>query len=56
MAYAAVETIDERKKMIPVDDDEPLNIRNLWRSTEKCSLHIPLHPGALKYYEEKGYL
>ena len=56
IAYAAVETIDERKKMIPVDDDEPLSMRNLCRSTEKCSLQIPLHPGALKYYEEKGYL
>ena len=56
IAYAAVETIDERKKMIPVDDDKPLSIRNLCRSTEKCSLQIPLHPGALKYYKEKGYL
>jgi uncharacterized protein len=56
VAYAAVETIDERKKMIPVDDDRPLNMRNLCRSTEKCSLQIPLHPGALKYYKEKGYL
>jgi TRAP-type uncharacterized transport system substrate-binding protein len=56
MAYAAVETIDERKRMIPVDDDEPLDMRNLCRSTEKCSLQIPLHPGALKYYKEKGYL
>ena len=56
VACAAVETIDERKKMIPVDDDRPLNMRNLCRSTEKCSLQIPLHPGALKYYKEKGYL
>ncbi|HSK31056.1 MAG TPA: TAXI family TRAP transporter solute-binding subunit, partial [Candidatus Limnocylindria bacterium] len=29
VAYAAVETIDERKKVIPVDDDRPLNMRNL---------------------------
>ena len=56
LAYAAVETIDERKKLIPVDDDKPLDMRNLCRSTDKCSLQIPLHPGALKYYKEKGYL
>ena len=56
LAYAAVETIDERKKRIPVDDDKPLDMRNLCRSTDKCSLQIPLHPGALKYYKEKGYL
>jgi TRAP-type uncharacterized transport system substrate-binding protein len=56
VAYAAVETIDERKEVIPVDDDEPLNMRALCLSTEKCPLQVPLHPGARKYYTEKGYL
>jgi TRAP-type uncharacterized transport system substrate-binding protein len=56
VAYAAVQTIDERKEVIPVDDDQPLKMRNLCRSTEKCPLQVPLHPGALKYYTEKGYL
>jgi TRAP-type uncharacterized transport system substrate-binding protein len=56
IAYAAVQTIDERKEVIPVDDDQPLSMRTLCRSTEKCPLQIPLHPGALKYYKEKGYL
>jgi hypothetical protein len=56
VAYAAIETIDERKKFIPVDDDKPLNMRNLCHGSEKCPLRIPLHPGAMKYYKEKGYL
>ena len=56
VAYAAVETIDARQNVIPVDDDKPLDMRNLCRSTEKCPLQIPLHPGAEKYYREKGYL
>ena len=56
LAYAAVETIDERQSAIPVDDDKPLDMKDLCRSTEKCPLQIPLHPGALKYYKEKGYL
>jgi len=56
VAYAAIETIDERRSVIPVDDEQPLDMRNLCRSTEKCSLQIPLHPGAAKYYREKGYL
>jgi TRAP-type uncharacterized transport system substrate-binding protein len=56
VAYAAVETIDERQKVIPVDDDKPLDMRDLCRSTEKCPLQIPLHGGAEQYYKEKGYL
>jgi TRAP-type uncharacterized transport system substrate-binding protein len=56
IAYAAVETIDERQRVIPVDDDQPLNMRSLCHSTEKCLLEVPLHPGAAKYYREKGYL
>jgi TRAP-type uncharacterized transport system substrate-binding protein len=56
VAYAAAETIDERQKTIPIDDDRPLDMRNLCRSTEKCPLQVPLHPGAAKYYREKGYL
>jgi uncharacterized protein len=56
VAYAAVETIDERQSVIPVDDDKPLDMRMLCSDTEKCPLQIPLHPGAAKYYREKGYL
>lgn len=56
VAYAAIETIDDRKKFIPVDDDRPLNMRELCNGSEKCPLRVPLHPGAAKYYREKGYL
>ena len=56
VAYAAVETIDERQSVIPVDDDQPLDMRNLCRGSEKCPLQVPLHPGAAKYYKDKGYL
>jgi TRAP-type uncharacterized transport system substrate-binding protein len=56
VAYSAIETIDERQGVIPVDDDGPLDMRNLCRGTEKCPLQVPLHPGAHKYYKDKGYL
>lgn len=56
VAYAAIETVDERKKYIPVDDDRPLNMRELANGSEKCPLRVPLHPGAAKYYRENGYL
>jgi TRAP-type uncharacterized transport system substrate-binding protein len=56
VAYAAIETIDERQGVIPVDDDQPLDMKSLCRGTEKCPLQVPLHPGAASYYKEKGYL
>jgi len=56
IAYAAIETIEDRKKVIPVDDDRPLNMRELCNGSEKCPLRVPLHPGAAKYYRETGYL
>jgi TRAP-type uncharacterized transport system substrate-binding protein len=31
-------------------------MKKLCRGTEAAPLGIPLHPGAKKYYEEKGYL
>ncbi|HEY6988163.1 MAG TPA: TAXI family TRAP transporter solute-binding subunit [Bryobacteraceae bacterium] len=56
VAYAVIQTIDERQRVIPVDDDQPLDMKNLCHGTDKCPLQIPLHPGAAKYYKEKGYL
>jgi len=56
LAYAAVEAIDERQSVIPVDDEKPLDMRKLCTGTEQCPLQIPLHPGAVKYYKAKGYL
>jgi TRAP-type uncharacterized transport system substrate-binding protein len=56
LAYAICEAIDARQNVIPVDDDKPLDMRMLCRSTESAPLDIPLHPGAKRYYQEKGYL
>ncbi len=56
LAYGICEAIDARQGVIAVDDDRPLDMKNLCRSTESAPLDIPLHPGAKKYYEEKGYL
>jgi TRAP-type uncharacterized transport system substrate-binding protein len=56
IAYSICEAIDARKKVITIDDKEPLNMKNICRSTESGPLQIPLHPGARKFYREKGYL
>lgn len=56
MAYAICAAMDARRKTIPVDDKRPLNMRTICRDTEAGPIGIPFHPGAKRYYEEKGYL
>jgi TRAP-type uncharacterized transport system substrate-binding protein len=56
LAYSLCAAIDARQSVIPVDDDKPLDMKMICRTTESAPLDIPLHPGAKKYYDEKGYL
>jgi TRAP-type uncharacterized transport system substrate-binding protein len=56
IAYSVCEAIEARQKVIPVDDDRPLDMRGLCRSTDAAPVGIPFHPGATKYYKDKGYL
>ena len=55
MAYAICQSIYARRKNFPVDDTR-VNMREFCRDTEEAPLGIPLHPGARKYFKEKGYL
>jgi len=56
LAYAICEAIDARQAIIPIDDESPLDMKKIARATEAAPLGIPLHPGAKRYYREKGYL
>ena len=56
LAYAICEAIDARQGIIPIDDESPLDMKKIARATEAAPLGIPLHPGAKRYYQEKGYL
>jgi TRAP-type uncharacterized transport system substrate-binding protein len=55
LAYAVVKAIDMRKETIPVDGDR-LDMNRICRDTPEGPFCIPLHPGAERYYKEKGYL
>ena len=55
MAYAICESIYARRNNFPVDDTR-VNMREFCRDTEEAPLGIPLHPGARKYFKDKGYL
>jgi TRAP-type uncharacterized transport system substrate-binding protein len=54
-AYAIVKAIDLRKETIAVDWDR-LDMNRICRNTAEGPFCIPLHPGAERYYKEKGYL
>lgn len=55
IAYTVVQAIDQRKNTMPVDG-ERFDMTKICRDTEEGPMLIPLHPGAEKYYKEKGYL
>jgi uncharacterized protein len=58
IGYHMAKSVDLCHKQIPVDhfDRRPMTMREFCRGGEAGQLNIPLHPGAKKYFREKGYL
>lgn len=58
IAYGMARAVDLCHKQIPVDhfDKRPMTMREFSRGGEAGQLNIPLHPGAKKYFREKGYI
>ena len=58
VAYDMAKAVDLCYKQIPVDhfDKRPMTMREFCRGGEAGQLNIPLHPGAKKYFRERGYL
>ena len=58
IAYNMAKAVDLCHKQIPVDhfDKRPMTMREFCRGGEAGQLNIPLHPGAKKYFREKGFL
>ena len=55
MAYSLCESIYRRRRDIPVDAPR-LDIRKVCHDTDAGPLGIPLHPGAKRFYTERGFL
>ena len=53
---ALCETIEDRKLVIPTDNYKPLNLAQLCSPDEETPRGAPLHPGAERFYRERGYL
>ena len=58
VAYHMAKAVDLCHAQIPVDhfDKRPMTMGEFCRGGEAGQLNIPLHPGARKYFREKGYL
>lgn len=56
VAYALCEAIEGRKLLIPTDNYRPLDLAQLCAITEETPRGAPLHPGAERFYRERGYL
>ncbi|MGH7774525.1 MAG: hypothetical protein ACREQA_20055 [Candidatus Binatia bacterium] len=56
MAYAICEAIEARKGLIPTDNYKPLDVAQLCANDEEAPFDVPLHPGAERFYRERGYL
>ncbi|MDE0341710.1 MAG: hypothetical protein OXK82_00810 [Deltaproteobacteria bacterium] len=56
VAYALCEALELRRKTIPTDNFKPLNIAQLCANDEEAPYDVPLHPGAARFYRERGYL
>ena len=56
VAYALCEAIEARKLAIPTDNFKPLDLAQLCSIGEETPRGAPLHPGAERFYRERGYL
>jgi TRAP-type uncharacterized transport system substrate-binding protein len=56
VAFALCEAVEKRKHLIPTDNFKPLKIGQLCANDEEAPYNVPLHPGARRFYRERGYL
>jgi TRAP-type uncharacterized transport system substrate-binding protein len=56
VAYALCEAIEKRRELIPTDNYKPLDVAQLCANDEEAPYDVSLHPGAKRFYQERGYL
>lgn len=56
LAYAMAELLDRFREDYPYDQPTPPPAADICRDTPLGPLAVPLHPGAERYYRERGYL
>lgn len=56
VAYALCEAIEARQGVIPTDNFKPLDLAQICAASEETPHGAPLHPGATRFYRERGHL
>ncbi len=56
IAYALCEAIALRRKVIPTDNFKPLSMSQLCANDDEAPYDVPLHRGAKRFYQQRGYL
>jgi TRAP-type uncharacterized transport system substrate-binding protein len=56
LAYHIAGVLDKIRAEIPFDAPETPSMKQLCSNTEAGPLDFPLHPGAERFFREKGYL
>ena len=56
VAYAICDAIERRKGTIPIDKEGELDMAQLCGNDDEAPRNGPLHPGAERFYRERGYL
>ncbi len=56
LAYQLAKGLDGARPLVQWDSANPVELRDLCVSSDACPLDVPLHPGAVGYYQEQGAL
>jgi TRAP-type uncharacterized transport system substrate-binding protein len=56
VAYALCEAIESRKALMPTDNFKAARHGAALRQRRRGPYDVPLHPGAKRFYRDKGYL
>lgn len=55
-AYGIARALDGARSRIAFDSEHPVSLEELCRNSDTTALDAPLHPGAERYYTERGAL
>lgn len=56
IAYAMARALDAAHVYVPWDSTSTVTLRDLCTTSDQTPLDVPLHPGAARYYAERGAL